>query len=51
MGPGWAELRQESLDQIAAALGDEQLTQAYTQGTALTFDHAIDLALGTSSLP
>jgi tetratricopeptide (TPR) repeat protein len=54
-GFGWhpdeAELRQESLDQIAAALGDEQLTQAYTQGTVLSFDDAIDLALGTSSPP
>jgi predicted ATPase len=42
-----AELRHESLDQVAAALGDEQLKQAYTPGTGLSFDHAIDLALGT----
>jgi predicted ATPase/class 3 adenylate cyclase/transcriptional regulator with XRE-family HTH domain len=41
--------RQESLDQIAAALGDEQLKQAYTQGTALSLDHAIDLALSKST--
>jgi predicted ATPase/class 3 adenylate cyclase/Tfp pilus assembly protein PilF len=49
--PDGAELRHESLDQIAAALGDEQLKQAYSHGTALTFDHAIDLALGKSSPP
>jgi len=49
--PDEAYLRQESLDQIAAALGDEQLRQAYTRGTALTFDHAVDLALRTSSPP
>ena len=47
--PDAAELRQESLDLIAAALGDEQLKRAYTQGTTLTFDQAIDLALGRSS--
>ena len=54
-GFGWhpdeAEQRQESLDLIAAALGDEQLKRAYTQGTALTFDQAIDLALGESRPP
>jgi hypothetical protein len=49
--PGGAELRHESLDHIAVALGVEQLRQAYTQGTALTFDQAIDLALGKSSPP
>jgi tetratricopeptide (TPR) repeat protein len=38
--------RQESLGQIAAALGDEQLKQTYTRGAALRLDHAIDLALG-----
>ncbi len=43
--PDVAELRQESLDEIAAALGDEQLKQAYTQGTALSLDQAMDLAL------
>jgi predicted ATPase/class 3 adenylate cyclase len=41
-----ARRRQESLDQITAALGDEQLKHAYNQGTALSLDHAIDLALG-----
>ncbi len=49
--PAGAELRHESLEQIAAALGDEQLKQAYAQGTALTFDHAIDVALGASGPP
>jgi tetratricopeptide (TPR) repeat protein len=43
--------RKESLDQIAAAIGDEQLKQAHTQGAALSIAHAIDLALGKSSPP
>jgi tetratricopeptide (TPR) repeat protein len=41
--------RDESLDRIAAAIGDEQLRLAYDQGTALSIGHAIDLALGKSS--
>jgi hypothetical protein len=41
--------RRENLDQAAAALGDEQLQQAYAHGMALSLDHAIDLALGKSS--
>lgn len=41
--------RAESLNQIAAALGDQQLERDYAQGTALSFDDAIDLAIGTSS--
>jgi tetratricopeptide (TPR) repeat protein len=40
-----AEISQESLDRIAAALGDAQLQQAYTRGTALSLNQAIDLAL------
>ena len=40
---------QESLDQIAAALGDEQLKQAYNRGAALSLDKVIDLALGKGS--
>ncbi len=48
--PDEAELRQESLDRIAAALGYEQLKHAYAQGTALSLDQAIALALGKSSL-
>ena len=46
-----ARRREENLDQISAALGDESLRQAYTEGTALGFDHVIDLALGKSSPP
>jgi hypothetical protein len=38
--------RQESLDQISAAIGDEQLQLAHAQGMALSYDQAIDLALG-----
>lgn len=41
-----ARRRQESLDQITAALGYEQLKHAYNQGTALSLEGAIDLALG-----
>ncbi|HEY2687007.1 MAG TPA: hypothetical protein VGJ50_01120, partial [Streptosporangiaceae bacterium] len=41
-----ARRRQESLDQARQALGDEQFQQAYTRGMALSFDQAIDLALG-----
>jgi predicted ATPase/class 3 adenylate cyclase len=37
--------RQQSLDQAGAALGDEQLQQAYARGMALSFDQAIDRAL------
>ena len=44
--PGDARRRQESLDQIRQALGDEQLQRAYARGMALSFDQAIDLALG-----
>jgi predicted ATPase/class 3 adenylate cyclase len=43
-----ARRRQESLDQARAALGDEPLQQAYAYGRALSFDQAIDLALGES---
>jgi tetratricopeptide (TPR) repeat protein len=39
-------LRQESLDQVRRALGGEQLQRAYARGMALSFDQAIDLALG-----
>jgi hypothetical protein len=41
-----ARRRQESLGQARQALGGEQTQQAYTRGTALRFDQAIDLALG-----
>jgi non-specific serine/threonine protein kinase len=38
--------RHGSLGQIAAALGDDQLKQVYTQGATRSLDHSIDLALG-----
>jgi predicted ATPase/class 3 adenylate cyclase len=41
-----ARLRQDSLDQASAHLGDEQLERAYAQGMALSVDKALDLALG-----
>ena len=41
--------RTESLDQIEAAIGDEQLRQAYDAGAALSIGHAIEIALGKSS--
>ncbi len=41
-----ARYRQESLDQAGAVLGDEQFHRAYTRGMTLSFDQAIDLALG-----
>ena len=41
-----ARRRQESLDQLMAALGEKQLKHAYYQGTVLSLDGAIDLALG-----
>ena len=47
---GWC-CRKESLGQIAAAIGDEQLERAHAQGAVLSIDDAIDLALGRSSPP
>jgi len=46
--PFEARYRQESLHLAGAALGIEQEQLAYTEGTALSFDQAIDLALETS---
>jgi predicted ATPase/DNA-binding XRE family transcriptional regulator len=40
-----ARYRQQSLDQISAALGSEQFQRAYDEGTALPYDRAIELAL------
>jgi predicted ATPase/DNA-binding XRE family transcriptional regulator len=40
-----ARSRQDSLAQVRAHLGDEQLEQAYAQGMALSLDQALDLAL------
>jgi predicted ATPase/class 3 adenylate cyclase len=37
--------REEDLNHARAAIGDEQLQQAYTHGLALCLDQAIDLAL------
>jgi tetratricopeptide (TPR) repeat protein len=54
-GSGWegteTRMRAESLEQIAAAIGDEQLSQAYDQGAALSTGYTINLALGKSSPP
>jgi predicted ATPase len=44
--PADARRRQESLDQATAALGDQQLQQAYARGQALSVDQATGLALG-----
>jgi predicted ATPase/class 3 adenylate cyclase len=41
--------RQESLDQISAALGQVQFKHALAEGMALTFDATIDLALGSTT--
>jgi hypothetical protein len=43
-GDLWAATRRPD----GAALGDEQLQQAYARGKALSFDQAISLALGES---
>jgi predicted ATPase/DNA-binding XRE family transcriptional regulator len=47
-GLPWVDLearcRQDSLDCVRAHLGQEQLEQACAEGTALSFDEAIDLA-------
>ena len=52
IGAAWnpfdARRRQENLDQAGAALGEKQLQQAYARGRALSFDQAIDLALGAT---
>jgi hypothetical protein len=47
-GQPWEELeahyRQDSLDQVRAHLGHEQLDLAHAKGAALSFDEALDLA-------
>jgi Tfp pilus assembly protein PilF len=47
-GQPWEDLearyRQDSLDQVRAHLGHEQLEMAHAKGTALSFDEALDLA-------
>jgi predicted ATPase/class 3 adenylate cyclase/DNA-binding CsgD family transcriptional regulator len=40
-----ARCRQDSLAQARARLGDEQLERAYAEGTALSLEQALDLAL------
>jgi predicted ATPase/transcriptional regulator with XRE-family HTH domain len=49
-GLPWEELearyRQDSLDQVRAQLGQEQLEPAYSRGMALSPDQALDLASG-----
>ena len=40
-----ARNRRDSLAQVRAHLGDEQLEQAYAQGMTLSPDQALDLAL------
>jgi hypothetical protein len=40
---------QENLDQARAAIGGEQLEQAYAHGMALNLDQALDLALRKAS--
>jgi hypothetical protein len=48
-GNPWHEFdardRRDSLDQVCAHLGDEQLERAYAQGMALSPEEALDLAL------
>jgi hypothetical protein len=42
-----ARYRQDSLDQVRSALGQERFDRAYAQGKALSLDQALDLARGT----
>jgi predicted ATPase/class 3 adenylate cyclase len=41
--------REECLEQIAAAVGDEELRRAYAEGLALSFDESVNLALRSSA--
>jgi hypothetical protein len=43
-----ARYRQDSLDQVSSALGQERFDRAYAQGKALSLDQALDLARGTA---
>jgi hypothetical protein len=43
-----ASYRRDSLHKVRTSLGEEQFERAYTRGKALSFDQAIDLALGKS---
>jgi tetratricopeptide (TPR) repeat protein len=46
-----ARYRQQSLDQIGAALGRQERERAYDEGMALSYDSAIDLALAETIAP
>ena len=46
-----ARYRRDSLAQVRAHLGEEQLERAYAQGMALSLDKALDLALRTVRSP
>ena len=54
-GNRWQEVearnRRDSLGQVRAHLGDEQLGRAYAQGMALGVDQALDLALRRAGRP
>ena len=43
-----ARYRHDSLKKVRSALGEEQCERAYTHGTALSLDQALDLALATA---
>jgi predicted ATPase/DNA-binding XRE family transcriptional regulator len=55
VGNRWQEVearyRRDSLAQVRAHLGDEQLERAHAQGMALSVDQALDLALRTVRSP
>jgi hypothetical protein len=48
--PGEARLRQDSVDQVRAHLGQEQFDRAYSHGTTLSLEHALDVALAEHRL-
>jgi hypothetical protein len=54
-GEPWGEpearYRRESLDDVRAFLGDEQLGRAYAEGMALSVDEALDLVAESSARP
>jgi hypothetical protein len=54
-GQPWEELearyRRDSLDQVRAHLGQEQLDRAYATGMALSPDEALQLASGKAPPP
>ena len=48
--PGEARLRQDSLNQVRAHLGQEQFDWVYAKGTTLSLEQALDLALAEHRL-